>query len=57
MSKDQYCGGQGLLTANDLDRLGNSFTRLWPVEDTPCFRSCWKRSTTPTGISDAKGMR
>ena len=27
----------GLLTRNDLDVLGPSFTRLWPVEETPCF--------------------
>ncbi|MBA2771871.1 MAG: hypothetical protein H0U34_07655 [Sphingomonas sp.] len=27
----------GLLTQQDLNLLGHSFTRLWPVEDTPCF--------------------
>ena len=27
----------GLLTEFDLDRLGDSFTRLWPVDDVPCF--------------------
>lgn len=27
----------GLLTRNDVDVLGPSFTRLWPVEETPCF--------------------
>lgn len=27
----------GLLTRNDIDVLGPSFTRLWPVEDTPSF--------------------
>ena len=27
----------GLLTREDVDRLGPTFTRLWPVEDTPCF--------------------
>jgi hypothetical protein len=27
----------GLLTRNDLDVLGPSFTRVWPVEETPCF--------------------
>jgi hypothetical protein len=26
-----------LLTEEDLDRLGDAFTRLWPVEDAPCF--------------------
>lgn len=27
----------GLLTQQDLKLLGHSFTRLWPVEETPCF--------------------
>jgi len=27
----------GLLSESDLDRLGKSFTRLWPVDETPCF--------------------
>ena len=36
MSKDRIVA-VGLLTENDLDLLGDSFTRLWPVEDTPCF--------------------
>jgi hypothetical protein len=27
----------GLLTRNDLDVLGPSFTRLWPVEESPNF--------------------
>jgi hypothetical protein len=27
----------GLLTQQDLDTLGQSFTRLWPVDETPCF--------------------
>ena len=27
----------GLLTEQDLTLLGNSFTRLWPVEEKPCF--------------------
>ncbi len=26
-----------LLTEQDLDRLGATFTRLWPVENVPCF--------------------
>jgi len=28
----------GLLTQQDVDVLGPSFQRLWPVEDVPCFR-------------------
>jgi hypothetical protein len=27
----------GLLTRTDLNRLGDTFARLWPVEDVPCF--------------------
>ena len=27
----------GLLTQRDVDLLGPTFTRLWPVEDTPDF--------------------
>jgi hypothetical protein len=27
----------GLLTRNDIDVLGPTFTRLWPVENSPSF--------------------
>jgi hypothetical protein len=27
----------GLLTEDNLDALGPSFTRAWPVDETPCF--------------------
>jgi len=27
----------GLLTARDLETLGDGFDRLWPVDETPCF--------------------
>ena len=27
----------GLLTQQDLDLLGQSFDRLWPVDEAPCF--------------------
>ncbi len=27
----------GLLTADDLQALGSSFDRAWPVDDAPCF--------------------
>lgn len=27
----------GLLTQRDLDVLGQSFKRFWPVDETPCF--------------------
>lgn len=29
----------GLLTQRDVSLLGQSFTRLWPVEDAHCFDS------------------
>jgi len=27
----------GLLTQREVDLLGNGFSRLWPVDETPCF--------------------
>jgi hypothetical protein len=27
----------GLLTQRDVELLGQSFDRLWPVDETPCF--------------------
>lgn len=27
----------GLLTSRDVELLGDSFNRLWPVDETPCF--------------------
>jgi hypothetical protein len=27
----------GFLTEDDLERMGATFTRLWPVEDVSCF--------------------
>lgn len=27
----------GLLTQREVDRLGTSLERLWPIDDTPCF--------------------
>jgi hypothetical protein len=29
----------GLLTRNDLDALGQSFDRAWPITETPCFNA------------------
>jgi hypothetical protein len=34
---DKQIVAVGLLTQRDLDILGPAFTRLWPVEETPCF--------------------
>jgi hypothetical protein len=29
----------GLLTQSDLDALGQSFDRAWPITETPCFNA------------------
>lgn len=34
---DERIVAVGLLTQRDLDVLGKSFTRVWPVDETPCF--------------------
>lgn len=36
---DERIVAVGLLTRNDVQLLGPAFSRLWPVEDTPCFGS------------------
>ena len=36
MSQDRIIA-VALLTQRDLELLGTSFTRLWPVDETPCF--------------------
>jgi hypothetical protein len=28
----------GLLTQREVELLGHGFSRLWPVDDTPCFQ-------------------
>ena len=35
--KDQRIIAVGLLTARDLEVLGQGFTRVFPIDDTPCF--------------------
>ena len=37
MAKDRIIA-VGLLTQRDVDVLGQGFSRLWPVDDTPCFQ-------------------
>jgi hypothetical protein len=32
----------GLLTQRELDLLGPTFDRLWPVQDAPCFNELLK---------------
>ena len=33
----------GLLTARDIDLLGPTFTRVWPVDEAPCFAQLLQR--------------
>ena len=33
----------GLLTQRDIDALGATFTRAWPVDETPCFSELLRR--------------
>lgn len=55
----------GLLTAQDIETLGPTFERLWPVEDTPCFshllqaideadRALWRERDVSAAKSDAR---
>jgi hypothetical protein len=32
----------GLLTQREVDLLGHGFSRLWPVDETPCFTDLLK---------------
>jgi hypothetical protein len=34
---DDHIVAVGLLTGRDLELLGPTFERLWPVDETPCF--------------------
>ena len=34
---DQRIIAVGLLTARDLEVLGQGFTRIYPIDDNPCF--------------------
>lgn len=27
----------GLLTQREVEQLGNTLTRIWPIDETPCF--------------------
>jgi len=35
---EEHIVAVGLLTRHDLDMLGESFKRLWTVDEVPCFR-------------------
>jgi len=37
MDDQQRIVAVGLLTVRDLDRLGPTFDRAYPIDDTPCF--------------------
>lgn len=39
---DQRIVAVGLLTQHDVELLGPTFDRLWPVEDAPCFADLLK---------------
>ena len=55
----------GLLSQTDLDRLGQQFSRVWPVTETPCFNSLldaidqadrqFRREEDDTGVSAVGG--
>jgi hypothetical protein len=32
----------GLLTQREVELLGHNFSRLWPIDDTPCFADLLK---------------
>ena len=34
---DERIVAVGLLTQREVELLGHGFSRLWPVDDTPCF--------------------
>lgn len=36
-NSDERVVAIGLLTQRELDLLGPTFARLWPIEETPCF--------------------
>lgn len=49
----------GLLTDDDLGRLGSEFKRAWPIDEAPCFsqllqaideaeRECWRQRDAAT---------
>ncbi len=42
MSRDRIVA-VGLLTQRDVDLLGNGFSRLWPVDESPCFGDLLQR--------------
>jgi hypothetical protein len=39
---DDHIVAVGLLTRRDLELLGPTFERLWPVNETPCFTGLLK---------------
>jgi len=42
----------GLLTERDVNALGPSFQRLWPVEDAPCFADLLEAIDEAERLSD-----
>lgn len=39
---DERIVAVGLLTQREVELLGHGFSRLWPVDDTPCFADLLK---------------
>jgi hypothetical protein len=44
----------GLLTARDLEVLGPTFTRVWPVDGTPYFSQLLDKIDQAEGVSEIK---
>ena len=42
----------GLLTQRDVDLLGPSFERLWPIDDAPCFADLLRAIDEADGVDD-----
>ena len=47
----------GLLTSSDLERLGATFTRLWPVDQTTGRHSQWFQWMTLPGSRRGAGLK
>ena len=52
--RDNRIVAVALLTKEEVDRLGTTFTRLWPVEETPCFDDLLKAIDEADRASGAK---
>lgn len=39
---DERIVAVGLLTQREVEMLGHGFSRIWPIDDTPCFEDLLK---------------